>query len=159
MINVDHGYVCAPDRFEWTPEAPQTIKWLNDQGYLVFVVTNQSGIAWGYYSEEQFLAFSAWINDQLRAQGARLDAVFHCPHHPTAGHGPYALACDCRKPAPGLLLQAMAAWDIDREASLLIGDKESDLEAARRAGVRGALFTGGSLLEMVRRHVPPLRAD
>jgi D-glycero-D-manno-heptose 1,7-bisphosphate phosphatase len=150
VLNVDKGYVYRPEDFEWVEGAPEAVKWLNDHGYLVIVVTNQAGIARGYYTEGDFLRLTEWANEELRLRGAHLDAVYYCPHHPTEGIGPYRCACCCRKPGPGLLQQALAEWDIDTTRSLMIGDKESDLQAADAVGVRGVLFSGGNLLDFVR---------
>ncbi|MBF0585059.1 MAG: D-glycero-beta-D-manno-heptose 1,7-bisphosphate 7-phosphatase [Magnetococcales bacterium] len=145
VINIDHGYVHTPDRFEWVAGAPQAIRWCNEQGYLVIIVTNQAGIARGYYDEAAFQRLTAWMEAELASLGAHVDAVYHCPHHPTAGLGALRMACSCRKPNPGLLEQAMSEWEIDRSGSLLIGDKPSDLAAAAAAGVVGHLFAGGRL--------------
>ena len=150
VLNVDHGYVHSADAFEWIEDAPRAIKWLNDQGYLVFVVTNQAGIARGYYTEEDFLAFSGWMNGQLREGAAHLDALYYCPHHPEAGEGSYTRVCDCRKPAPGMLQRALREWPVDLGRSLLVGDKASDLDAANAVGLRSRLFEGGSLYACLR---------
>lgn len=140
VLNVDRGHVHAPADFEWMPRAPETIKWLNDQGFLVFVVTNQAGIAKGYYTERQYKDFERWISDRLAEIGAHVDAVYYCPHHPE-GLGRYRQVCDCRKPAPGLLLRAISDWSLDSRRTLFVGDKESDLAAAVGAGVVGLLKT------------------
>jgi histidinol-phosphate phosphatase family protein len=95
-------------------------------------------------------AGSAWIDDRLAEGGAHVDAVYHCPHHPTAGVGEYRVSCDCRKPGPGMLLAAIAEWEPDVGRSFLLGDKESDVQAAEAAGVRGVLYTGGDLRDVVR---------
>lgn len=154
VINVDRGYVHDPERFVWTEGAPEAIKWLNDWGYLVIVVTNQSGIARGYYSEANFLAFTGWINEQLRERGAHIDATYHCPHHPTEGSDPYRTLCECRKPAPGLIRRAISDWNVDVAGSLLVGDTEQDRQAAATAKIPFLLFTGGNLLEGIRGCVP-----
>ncbi|MBF0162734.1 MAG: D-glycero-beta-D-manno-heptose 1,7-bisphosphate 7-phosphatase [Magnetococcales bacterium] len=158
VLNRDHGYVCSPDRFEWVAGAPEAIRWCNEHGYLVIVVTNQSGIARGYYDEAQFHALTAWMQTELAQQGAHIDAVYHCPHHPSAGTGVWRTACHCRKPNPGLLEQAGSEWSIDWSASLLIGDNLTDLEAAERAGIVGHLFTGGRLDLFLQEKVKTLEA-
>jgi D-glycero-D-manno-heptose 1,7-bisphosphate phosphatase len=114
------------------------------------VITNQAGIGRGLYTEAEFAAFSAWIDERLAEVGAHVDATYHCPHHPTAGIGEYLTACDCRKPAPGMLLRAIRDWDVDVAASVMIGDKPHDIAAAEAAGVRGLLFEGGDLDGFVR---------
>lgn len=149
-LNLDHGYVHTKDKFQWLEGAREAVKLANDRGYLVLVITNQSGIGRGYYDEDHFADFSAWINSELRKSGAHLDATYRCPHHPTEARGEYLKACGCRKPEPGMILQATEEWDIDPAGSVLFGDKESDIEAARRAGIRGVLYEGGSLLDLVR---------
>ena len=150
MLNVDRGYVHTADEFEWIAQAPEAIKWLHDQGYLVIVVTNQSGIGRGLYSESDFLTFTEWIGDQLAALGTGIDATYYCPHHPTDGQGPYRRDCECRKPRPGLLLAACDDWPIDKTRSFAAGDSLRDLEAAHAAGVRAFQFEGGSLLDFVK---------
>ncbi len=144
VLNIDSGYVHRPEEFRWVEGAERAVKALNDRGYLVIVVTNQAGVARGYYAEADVHRLHRWINDALRPQGAHIDAFYHCPHHPL-GTAAYAGTCDCRKPGPGMLLRAMREWPIRRDGSFVIGDKESDLEAGRRAGVPGHLFAGGDL--------------
>jgi len=148
VLNVDYGYVCSPEKFEWVKGAVEAVKWLNGRGYLVIVVTNQAGIAHGLYSEEEFLLFTGWINEQLQAAGAHIDATYYCPHH-LEGRGAYRKQCSCRKPAPGLIKNAICEWDIDISQSILIGDKETDLLAAGAAGVKGYLFRGGNLSDFI----------
>ena len=150
VINVDHGYVHRPEDFEWMPGAIEAIKWLNDNHFLTLVVTNQAGIARGYYTEEDFKRLTGWIGDRLREHGAHLDATYHCPHHPTEGLGGYRVRCNCRKPEPGLIERAAQEWNFSKRDSFLIGDNESDMLAAQRAGVRAVRFPGGDLLEAVR---------
>lgn len=140
VLNIDHGYVCDPERFEWTSGAVQAVKAANDAGFLVIVITNQAGIARGYYSVEKFESFMGWINSQLRANGAHLDGWYHCPHHPEEGIGDLKVSCNCRKPMPGLIEQAITDWELDPELCLMIGDKNSDLEAASACGIKGILF-------------------
>jgi len=150
VLNADRGYVHSPQEFSWIQGAPEAVKELNDRGYLVLVVTNQAGIARGYYTEEEFLAFSRWMQEELRERGAHLDAVYYCPHHPQEGIGAYRVACTCRKPAPGLIQRALREWNVDSERSVMIGDSEIDLQAAQAAGIRSVLFEGDDLLEFVR---------
>jgi len=145
VVNVDHGYVHTADAFTWTAGAQEAIKLCNDLGWYVFIVTNQSGIGRGYYSEEKFLEFTRWINEELRKHGAHIDQTFFCPHHPTEAIGDYKRSCPCRKPAPGMLYQAFSQWPIDRDNSFMIGDKKSDMQAAQAGGVKGILFEGGNL--------------
>jgi D-glycero-D-manno-heptose 1,7-bisphosphate phosphatase len=150
IINCDRGHLCDTEQFEFTPGMPEAIKLLNDAGWLVIVITNQAGIGRGKYTEEQFEAFSEWIDDRLAEGGAHVDAVYHCPHHPTAGLGEYRRECECRKPAPGMVKRAISDWEPDVARSFLLGDKDSDVEAAVSAGVRGVLYAGGDLRDVIR---------
>ena len=149
VLNVDVNYLYKTEDFQWIAGAKEAIKYYNDQGYLVFVVTNQSGVARGYYSEADVHNLHKWMQQELAAAGARIDAFYHCPHHVQGSVVEYSLDCGCRKPAPGLLLQAMEEWPVNKDQSLLIGDKPSDIEAAQAAGIKGYLFAGGNLLEFV----------
>lgn len=151
MLNVDSGYVHRPDQIVWTDGAARAVALLNRRGYLAIVVTNQSGVGRGYFGAAEVDRLHGWINRELAAKGARIDGFYYCPYHPTAGKGVYARDSAWRKPAPGMLLQAMSDWPIDRRKSFLIGDSPQDMEAARRAGVRGLLFPGGDLLGFVER--------
>ena len=144
-LNEDTGYVHRPDQFRWLPGATETIRLLNDLGYLVLVVTNQAGVARGYYRESDVVALHAWINGQLRPLGVHIDAFYFCPHHPTEGIGEYRVACNCRKPAPGLVMQAVRDWHVDMSRSIGCGDKRSDTEAWLHAGVQR---TAKSLVEL-----------
>ena len=150
VINEDTGYVHRPVDFRWMPGMPEAIKLFNDAGWLVIVITNQSGIGRGRFSETEFLAFTRWIDGELAAIGAHVDATYHCPHHATAAQGEYLRACECRKPAPGMLLRAIEEWRPDLARSVMIGDKPSDMEAATAAGVRGILYDGGDLSALAR---------
>lgn len=145
VLNVDRGYVSRAEDFEWIAGAIEAVRRLNEAGYLVIVVTNQSGIARQYYTEVDFAALMAWMRRELVSRGARLDAVYHCPHRVDGGDPAFAIDCDCRKPKPGMLLRAIADLDIDPSQSFLIGDKQADMEAANAAGVSGYLFEGGNL--------------
>lgn len=145
ILNVDNGYVFRPADFNWIPGAMQAIRQIHAAGLLAVVVTNQSGIARGYFSEAEFLALQEWIDGQLAAQGERLDGVYYCPHHPEGADARYTKICDCRKPKPGLIQRAFIDLAIDRGGSFLIGDKERDVAAAQAAGIPGFRFEGGSL--------------
>ncbi|MGO1119220.1 HAD family hydrolase [Rhodovibrionaceae bacterium A322] len=145
VLNRDHGYVHKPEDFEWMPEAIASIKALNDRGYLVFVVTNQSGVARGYYGEEDVEALHDWMQDQLRPHGAHIDAFRYCPHHPDKGKGPYLKDCGWRKPGPGMLLDLLAGWPVDPSRSFMVGDRQSDLDAAKAAGLSTAFLTDKGL--------------
>lgn len=140
VVNVDHGYVHAAARTDWIPGIFELVRDAHELGYLPVIVTNQAGIARGLYSEAQFLAFTRWVHLRFAEAGAPLLATYYCPHHPTAGIGPWRQECGCRKPGPGMLLAAASDHGIDLRASRLVGDKDKDLQAAKAAGVGGALL-------------------
>jgi D-glycero-D-manno-heptose 1,7-bisphosphate phosphatase len=154
VLNEDPGYLHKPEDFRWMPGAREAVRFANDAGWLTFVITNQAGVARGYYDEAAVHHLHGWIAGELAASGAHIDAFYHCPHHPTAGKGAYLQACECRKPAPGMVLKAMTEWPVDRSKSLLIGDYPSDIEAARAAGVEGRLMgKNDNLLAVVTDHI------
>jgi D,D-heptose 1,7-bisphosphate phosphatase len=150
VINVDRGYVHDPEQVEWVQGAKKAVKLLNDAGYYVFVVTNQAGVAKGLYKEEAVGALHRWMSDELATIGASIDDWRYCPFHPEGSVAAYRAAHDWRKPGPGMILDLIAHWPIEREESLLIGDKASDIQAAAAAGVAGYLFEGGDLKDFVR---------
>lgn len=158
VLNVDHGYVHAPEQFQWTPGAREAVRLVNGLGLLAIVVTNQSGIARGYYGPEDFERLTGWMRARLAEAGARLDAVYHCPHHPEAAVESLRTVCDCRKPMPGMILRAIEDFRLDPSRCLLIGDRQSDLAAAKAAGIAGRLFPGGNLLEFLKAQ-PELARD
>lgn len=145
VINLDHGHVGTQDRFEWMPGALETLRAATDAGFHVFVVTNQSGIARGFYDEAQFAALSAWMTERIRAAGGTVDDLRFCPFHPEAKLEAYRQVSDWRKPAPGMLLDLIEKWEIDPTHSLLIGDQPTDLQAAQAAGVKAYHFEGADL--------------
>lgn len=145
VINRDHGYVGSPDRFELVEGAARAIRLCRDAGYQVFVVTNQAGVAQGYFEEDDVKALNDHMRALLAADGAEIDDIRYCPHHPEAKRPAYRKACSCRKPEAGMILDLAKAWSVDRARSFLIGDKESDLEAARHAHVNGFLYREGAL--------------
>jgi D-glycero-D-manno-heptose 1,7-bisphosphate phosphatase len=150
VLNVDHGYVYRATDFEWVDGAIDAVRLLNDRGYWVFVITNQAGVAYGYYDETAVRTLHDWMGRELGRHGARLDDIRYCPYHPEGAVSEYRRASDWRKPGPGMLLDLMAAWPVDPAGSFVIGDKPSDLEAGQAAGVRGYRFAGGNLLDRVR---------
>jgi D-glycero-D-manno-heptose 1,7-bisphosphate phosphatase len=149
VLNADHGYVHRIDRFDWLPGAIKAVKLINDSGRYVFLVTNQAGVARGYYPESQVGALHHHIQLVLRANGAHFDDIRYCPYHPESEIPAYKHASNWRKPEPGMILDIMAHWPIDAAHSLLIGDKASDIDAATHAGIEGHLFTGGNLFDFV----------
>ncbi len=153
VLNVDHGYVGHVDQFEWVEGAQAAVARLNRLGFLVFVVTNQSGVARGYYTEEDVQALHQHIAGELAKADARIDAFHYCPFLPGASVERYDRDSPLRKPAAGMLLELIERFDVARDGSLMIGDKSSDMEAARNAGVRGLLFEGGNLDDFVAGHL------
>lgn len=149
VLNVDRDYVYRKDQVEWIPGAKQAIKLLNDAGYLVFVITNQSGVARGYYAESDVVALHRWMTEELQAVGAHVDSFQYCPFHPDGTVERYRGVSDRRKPAPGMLLDCMRRWPVRKEQSFLIGDKDIDIQAAAAAGVPGYLFRGGNLADFL----------
>jgi len=142
-ISEEVGYVNHPSRYRVFPFAAEAVKLLNDANWLAILITNQAGVARGYFAEELIDAVHAVLSDELARGGARLDAIYYCPHHPTVGAPPYQLDCDCRKPRPGLIQRAAQDFDIDLDASWMIGDRYGDTELARNAGIRAALVLSG----------------
>ena len=140
VINIDHGYVFEPAKLEFTPTAIEAIRLLNEAGYPVLVVTNQSGVARGLYGVAEVEAFHEHLNAELAAAGARVDAFYYCPYHPEGTVAYYAIEHEDRKPGAGMIRRAMRDWDVRPEGSFLIGDKPSDLEAAAAAGIDGYLI-------------------
>jgi D-glycero-D-manno-heptose 1,7-bisphosphate phosphatase len=135
VVNIDHGYVGSRDRFTFLEGIFDLTRHAVDRGYRVVVVTNQSGIARGLYTEESFHALSAWMEQEFAAKGVALAGVFHCPHHPDAVIPAYRRESFWRKPAPGMILEAARRLDLDLPRSVFLGDQETDMRAARAAGV------------------------
>lgn len=134
-LNIDHGYVHQIDDFQFIEGSIEALQALKDMGYLLVLVTNQSGIARGYFSEDQFLQLTEWFDWSLADRGVDFDGIYYCPHHPE-GQGEYRQDCDCRKPKSGMLLQAIKELKIDPAQSFMVGDKIDDLKAGIGAKVR-----------------------
>ena len=136
VINHDFGYTYLPNDFQFIEGVFPACRRFVSMGYKLVVVTNQSGIARGYYTEEDFEVVTDHMLRCFREQGVIIDAVYHCPHHATEGFGDFKMDCDCRKPKPGMLLKAAKELDIDLSESVMIGDKVSDMVAGKAAGVK-----------------------
>jgi len=149
VLNHDDGYVGSPERFRWMPGAIEAVRRLNQSGFYVFVVTNQAGVARGYYSEADVDALHRWMREKIRSEGAHVDDIRYCPFHPDGTVAAYRQASKYRKPEPGMLLDLMASWPVDAANSIFIGDKDTDMEAARRAGIPGLLYHGEDLKSFV----------
>jgi D-glycero-D-manno-heptose 1,7-bisphosphate phosphatase len=153
VINLDHGYVCRAEQFDWIEGVFETVAAATACGVPTIVVTNQAGIARGYYSEQEYLQLTAWMLSAFHLRGSPLLAVYYCPYHPDGVGLFQANDHPDRKPNPGMLLRAAVDHDIDLASSILAGDQETDIEAGIRAGVRAtARFGNRSMLE-------PTRAD
>ena len=151
VLNEDVAYLYKIEDLRWVVGAREAVTYLTKLGYKIFIVTNQSGIARGYYTVGQMHELHAYMQKELAACGGKIEKIYYCPHHPEGSVAEYTCVCDCRKPKPGMLLQACSEYDIDKEQSFLIGDGKRDVEAAEAAGIKGYLFQGGSLLEFVKK--------
>lgn len=142
-INEDRGYIFRASEFEFIPGAIEAIRMLKEAGYLVIVVTNQAGIARGLYDETDVHELHRHLDRELARHGAVIDAYYYCPHHPDQGRAPYLRECACRKPLPGMILQAADDFSVDLEISFLVGDKHSDIEAGQASGCTSILVETG----------------
>jgi D,D-heptose 1,7-bisphosphate phosphatase len=149
VINLDHGHVGTRERFEFTATAREAVALATNAGWHVFIVTNQSGVARGYYSEQDVAALHGWLQGEMLQAGGTIDDIRYCPFHPQAAIAEYAVASDWRKPAPGMLLDLIRAWELTPNICVLIGDQPTDLAAAAAVGVPAYLFPGGDLAAFV----------
>lgn len=143
VINIDHGYVHRAEEIEFVDGVFDLVSHAKHLGYLIVVVTNQAGIGRGYYTEEEFHRLMEWMTLQFRNHQGNIDAIYFCPYHPDHGVGEYRRKSECRKPAPGMLLQAQREWNIDMQRSIFIGDTLNDMAAGRAAGVGSLLHLNG----------------
>jgi D-glycero-D-manno-heptose 1,7-bisphosphate phosphatase len=156
VLNEDPGYVHRWEDFRWIPGAREAVAAFNAAGWWVFVVTNQSGVGRGYYTEADVIALHDQMSRSLAEVGGRIDAYYYCPQHPDAADETYRHPDPPdRKPNPGMLLKAMADWPVDVARSIMVGDKPGDVEAGQRAGVRGLKFEGGDLLAFLAHELAP----
>lgn len=157
VINVDHGYVFRRQDFIFIDGVFDLVAQAKRKGYVVIVVTNQSGIGRGYYTEEDFWRLMAWVEQQFVAHGGALDKVYFCPTHPVHGLGDYRQESEQRKPGPGMLLQAARDCNLDLAHSILVGDRASDIEAGIRAGVGQLVYFGAKTIQQPAVQVASLR--
>ncbi|MBA2341000.1 MAG: HAD family hydrolase [Pyrinomonadaceae bacterium] len=142
-ISEEVGYINHPSRFRVFPYAAEAVRIINDAGWLAILVTNQAGVARGYFTEDLITVVHDRLRNELEANGAHLDAIYYCPHHPSVGEAPFRATCDCRKPQPGLILRAARDFEIDLTRSWMIGDRYSDTELARNAKLKAAFVLSG----------------
>lgn len=145
VFNRDTGYVHRIEDVEWIPGARELVGRLTKEGWLLFVVTNQSGVARGYYTEEDVRRLHAAMNEEFKAYGGHIEEFFYCPHLKGAAVAQYDVDCFCRKPKPGMILEALLKYHIKKSRALLIGDSKRDVEAAEHAGIPGFLFDTDNL--------------
>ena len=156
VLNFDYGYIANWNRFKPVPGATQLIRAANIADWAVIVVTNQSGVARGYFTEDDVEAFHRRMVDHFQSEGGRIDAIYYCPFLLGAPLQAYNLSSPERKPQPGMILRAAADLGLDLSRSALIGDRQSDMAAAAAAGVIGHLFTGGNLWVFAASRLPEL---
>jgi D-glycero-D-manno-heptose 1,7-bisphosphate phosphatase len=135
VINVDFGYVHRREDFDFFPGTLEACRLLHDAGYYLIIITNQAGIARGYYSEEDFTSLMSWVTTVFASAGVPLTSIYYCPHHPNGSVERYRMTCRCRKPQPGMILDAIELERINVVDSILVGDKQGDIEAGLEAGV------------------------
>jgi D-glycero-D-manno-heptose 1,7-bisphosphate phosphatase len=145
VVNHDDGFLGTSDRIRWMPNAAKAIRRLNAVGYLVFFFTNQSGVAHGHFTEDDLRTLHDWMRTELAAEGAIIDDIRYCPHHPHGSVAGYLEDHHWRKPSPGMIHDLMQHWPVRHEGSFVIGDRATDIEAAEAAGLPGFLFAGGDL--------------
>lgn len=150
VLNVDKSYLYKIEDLEWIDGAKEALAYLTKKGYTIFVVTNQSGIARGYYTVGDMQKLHHYMAQQIAEAGGKIEKFYYCPHLPGGAVAEFAVECDCRKPKPGLILRAFEEYDIDKDTAFLIGDKPRDVESAEAAGIKGYLFEGGNLLDFVK---------
>lgn len=152
VININHGYVHTPEQTDWVDGIFELCRIAQDADYNLIVVTNQAGIARGYYTEATYLAYTRWMHSQFLERDISLLATYYCPHHPE-GLGEWRLNCECRKPHPGMILAAASRYNIDLSVSVMVGDSVSDLQASHAAGVGSYVMVGDAIAD--KHHVLP----
>ena len=142
-ISEEVGYINHPSRFQLFSYSSEAIRVLNESGWLAILITNQAGVARGYFSEDVIISVHEQLEHDLEQTSAKLDAIYYCVHHPSVGEPPYRFDCDCRKPKTGLIDRAAKDFEIDLSASWMCGDRYSDIELARNAGLHSAFVLSG----------------
>jgi D-glycero-D-manno-heptose 1,7-bisphosphate phosphatase len=142
-LNEEVEFLTAPEQMRLIPGAGRAVRAVNENGFLALVISNQSGIARGLFTEADLIPIHAKFQQELAASGARIDRIYYCPHHPTAGIPPYRVDCDCRKPRPGMLHRAEEEMGVDLSRSYVVGDRIVDVLAGRNAGAKGILVLTG----------------
>ena len=152
VLNEDSEYLFEIEKFKWIDGAREAIKLCNDKNFLAIVVTNQSGVARGFFSEEDVEKLHNFMQEDLKNFSAHIDAFYYCPHHPESKIEKYKKICNCRKPKPGMILQAAKDFNIDLKNSILFGDRQRDIDSAKNAGIKaGIFFEGGNLFDAVKK--------
>lgn len=136
VINLDSAYVYQPQEFIFIEGIFELCHYFANQDYSLFIITNQAGIGRGFYTEQDFEKLMLWVSAEFSKRGLVIKKSYYCPHHPTAGIGLYKTSCHCRKPKAGMLLKAAQQFNLDLSQSVLVGDKNSDIKAGEKAGVK-----------------------
>ena len=140
VVNIDKEYVYKKEDFEFMDGIFELCKFYSQNGYLIFIITNQAGIGRGFYSEKDFLLLTQWMKEQFAQNDVKISDVRYCPHHPEHGVGQYKIDCECRKPKSGMILKIAKDYDIDLETSVLVGDKTSDIEAGKSSKIKNNIL-------------------
>lgn len=147
IIQEPPHYIYRPDQLKFIPGSIEAIKLLNENNFKTVIVTNQAGIAYGYYLERETVLFNQLMIEELKLYNADIDAIYYCPHHPNAKVKKYRIDCDCRKPKPGMLKRAEKELNINLKQSFMIGDKKSDIDAGKEVGCKTILILTGHGIE------------
>lgn len=149
-INADKNYLYRAEDFEFLPGAVEALRMLQSHGFLLIIITNQSGIARGYYTENDFLSLTEWMLERLKESGVNIAKVYYCPHLPDAKIPEYRKICDCRKPETGLFEEAAREFDVDMAKSFAVGDKMRDCSVCEKTECRGFIIGGNSVSPKIR---------
>ena len=154
VINKEKNYLYKIEDFEFIDGVFETCKYFQDKGYLIIIITNQAGIARGYYNEDDFWKLTDWMKKEFDKKGIKITDVYFCPHHPE-----FTGECECRKPKPGMLIESIKKYNIDVNNSILVGDKNSDIEAGKKVGMKKLfLVNTGHLIKSNKFNVPILNS-